>query len=141
MFLQTMPRVYKPTNQKWREVVGSPNFSVNLIALVLFIMSGAGVELPTGEAGEYFGQLEQMIAAAVLWIYNPIRDFTKRVISKEVDWSFLKNSNSITAFVSVAAVIAGIWLSEETVATLTAVATNLLNLLFQTLMRPAKLEG
>jgi len=132
-------KLYKPTSQKWREVLGSGNALTTFLALIVLLFSQAGVELPSENPEEYFGQLEGLVTAFILWVVNPIRSFIKKIIDKEITWKYLTDSNIVTAFVSVVGVILGLWFSEETVATLTLILANALNFLFQMFFKPAKL--
>jgi len=125
-------------NQKLREVVSSRNFLASLITVVLLVLKGLGVEdLPIESGEELYDNMAEIITLVSAWIITPILTAIKRISEKNFNADFFKDSNFITAVLTVVGGIVTVYIGEELWGTISLVVVNILNVLFQ-INRPAR---
>lgn len=132
------------SKNKILEILNSRNFLVSIISIILlgFSANGVSTEDIGGTAEQlydlFFGKHgSELIITVVLYVINSgSRIFTK-LRNKKFDWSFIKNSNTQAAFLSLLSVIIGFVTKEPMAGYVTAIVTQILNIIYQVVL-PAK---
>lgn len=117
--------------KKLIDSLGSKNFIVSLIAVILFVLKTNGVIDESVTADGLFEQLSGVIDVLLMYIIVPLSKIIKNITKGTFDWSFLKNSNFITMAFTVFTLILTSIFDEQTAGIITSLVMTVLNIFYQ----------
>lgn len=117
--------------KKLIDSLGSKNFIVSLIAVILFVLKTNGVIDENVTADGLFEQLSGVIDVLLMYIIVPLSKIIKNITKGTFDWSFLKNSNFITMAFTVFTLILTSIFDEQTAGIITSLVMTVLNIFYQ----------
>lgn len=117
--------------KKLIDSLGSKNFIVSLIAVILFVLKTNGVIDESVTADGLFEQLSGVIDVLLMYIIVPLSKIIKNITKGTFDWSFLKNSNFITMAFTIFTLILTSIFDEQTAGIITSLVMTVLNIFYQ----------
>lgn len=117
--------------KKLIDSLGSKNFIVSLIAVILFVLKTNGVIDESVTADGLFEQLSGVIDVLLMYIIVPLSKIIKNITKGTFDWSFLKNSNFVTMAFTVFTLILTSIFDEQTAGIITSLVMTVLNIFYQ----------
>lgn len=124
--------------EKLKEIFGSRKFYASLLTIILLTLKESfGIDLPIEDGGELYDRLVEIFVLVSSWIIVPIGSAIKKAIEGNFNKSFFFDSNFITALFTVLGMPLSVYLSEELIGTITIIAVNIINIIYQS-SKPSK---
>ena len=125
---------------KLKDVLGSKNFLVSLISIVLLGFSSNSIDVGYTSEGLYSlfnGKAgNELITTGILFAFNSGFKIYLSIKEKGFSFAFLKSSNFVAAFISVISVVIGGVLNEPLSGIAIALATQVVNLVYHLFLPP-----
>lgn len=131
------------TNNKFLEVLSSPNARITLILIILGVLGSAGVIIDTNNDGvvdqldaanivtHTFGvNLTSLLSYIVPILLGIVTKIAEAIKLKAFTWSYFKTPNFITLAFSLITLIIGAYFSMNIAALITVVIANIINFIY-----------
>lgn len=125
---------------KLSQVLGSKNFFVSLISIILLAFSSNSIE--TGYTAEGLYSLfngkvgNELVTTVLLFAFNSGFKIYLSVKEKGFSFAFLKSSNFVAALISVISIVIGGVMQEPLSGIVIALATQVVNLVYHLFLPP-----
>ena len=129
---------------KLKDVLGSKNFLVSLISIILLGFSSNSIEVGYTADGLYSlfqGKAgNELITTILLFAFNSGFKIYLSIKEKGFTFAFVKSSNFVAALISVISVVIGGVLNEPLSGIAIALATQVVNLIYHLFLPPKQVE-